>query len=76
MASGTLFIPASTSNLTADLQPSSLEDDGIFELARETLERAAETFASIKAGKPFDQRRRDHLRLAITALQMANAEPV
>jgi hypothetical protein len=76
MASGTLFIPASTSNLTTDLQISSLEDDGTFELARETLERAAETFASIKAGKPFDQRRRDHLRLAISALQMANAEPV
>lgn len=76
MASGTLFIPASTSNLTADLQTCSLKDDGMFELGRETLERAAETFASIKAGKRFDQKRRDHLRLAITALQMANADPV
>lgn len=76
MASGTLFISASTANLAADLRTSNLGDNGMFELGRETLERAAEMFASIKAGKHFDQKRRDHLRLAITALQMANADPV
>jgi len=76
MASGTLFVPALAPNAAADLQKASLDDDGTFELAREALERAAETFAAIKAGKPFDQKRRTHLRLAITALQMANADLV
>jgi hypothetical protein len=73
---GTTFVPTPATKPAADFPGSSLDNDGVFELAREMLERAAETFASIKAGKPFDQTHRNYLRSAITALQAANADPL
>ena len=75
MASGTLFIPAAPATPSDWNTSASLADDDAFHAAREMLERAAETFASIKAGKRLDEKHRNYLRLAINSLQLANAEP-
>lgn len=79
MASGALFLEAVTLEKqeigAGGFMASDVVSDDIFHLGREALERAAEVFSGVKAGKPYDQKRRNHLRLAITALQMANAEP-
>lgn len=72
MASGTIFVPAPATSSAPAIAADSADED-VLHLAREALERAAETFSSVKEGHHFDRRRRDHLRLAITALQMANS---
>lgn len=72
MASGTLVVPAAPISSTPVPAADPVDED-VLHLAREALERAAETFSSVKEGHHFDRRRRDHLRLAITALQHANS---
>lgn len=75
MASGMMFVPSSAAPIE-EIDPKVEDRAHLRHLAREVLERAATTFASVLEGKSFDQKRRGHLRLAITALQAANAEEV